>query len=304
MSFIPRSVVLSLLASAALAACATPGIRESNANRLALPVFMIPRTITADDFQIKVYERAHAKNDTAIVYIEGSGDVMVDKNRFASNPTPTRPVGLQLASYDSHKNVIWLARPCQYGTTVAGAKECPVDYLTTRMFAPEVLAAYNAALDEIKARYQLTGFHLVGFGSGGGLATLLAAARPDVQTLRTAAGLLDTATYAKAHNLTGYEQSLNPINSVPQLVDMPQRHYIAQFDEVVPNAVYHSYAQAFGDDRCLGYTFIQNVDHNYDWAENWPAFAREDVTCSRDNPTEIERAARKRVYEPDITAKK
>lgn len=296
--------LLSALALMTLTACATPGIRENNANRLAMPVFMIPRTITADNFEIKAYERAHAKNAPAVIYLEGVGDATATRLPFKGDGTPSRPVALQLASRDSGQNVIWLAAQCQYGTTVAGAKECPVDYLGAKMFAPEVLAAYNAALDEIRARYQLTDLHLVGFGSGGGMAALLAAARPDVKSLRTAAGILDTATYATAHQLMGYEQSLNPINSVPQLLNMPQHHYLAQLDQVVPGAVYHSYAQAFGDDRCLSYTFIQNVDHQYDWAENWPAFARESVTCAGPNPSDVERAARMRVYEPEIGPKK
>lgn len=301
--FFSKGVVVGFLMIAVLsaAACSTPGIRANNANRLAFPVFMIPRNLSAEGMTIKAFERVHKKGDVATIYIEGSGDVMVDRVRVSNDPTPKRPVGLELASNDTAQNVIWMARPCQYGL---GGKDCATDYLTTRMFAPEILSAYNAMLDEIKSRYQLTGFHLVGFGSGGGLAALMTAARHDVKSLRTVAGLLDTATYAKVHGLAGYELSLNPINVVPDLVNIPQHHYIAQYDQVIPNAVYHSYAQAFADDRCLGYTFVQDVDHTYDWAENWPAFSRDVVTCVGPNPDDVERASRARVYAPQIGPKK
>jgi hypothetical protein len=70
---------------------------------------------------------------------------------------------------------------------------------------------------------------------------------------------VDTTVYTKNVGLEGYEASLNPVNSVPKLITMPQHHYLAQMDDVVPNLVYHSYAQAFGDNRCLQHTVAQNV---------------------------------------------
>lgn len=301
-----RTLTSALLAALTLSACTgiSPGLRENNANRLAFPVFMIPRDVPAGPFTLKGYERAHERGGMADLYIEGSDNVMVDGTRFEVDPTPKAPIGLQLAAMDPAKNVIYLARPCQYRLGMKGAEECPVKYLTTDMFSPDVISAYNAALDEIKARYKLTGFNIVGFGSGGGLATILAGQRADIKTLRTVAGLLDTQTYSLAHNLTGYDQSFNPIDSVPNLINKPQHHYIAQFDQVIPNAVYHSYAQAFANDRCIGYTFIQNVDHNYDWSENWAAFVKDPVTCIGPNPDDAEREARKRVYAPQIGPKK
>ena len=301
-----RALTPALIALLSVSACTTisPGVRENNANRLAFPVFMIPRDVAAGPFTLKAFERVHNKGAVADLYIEGSGNVMVDDTNFEADPTPKRPVGMQLAAMDPNANVIYLARPCQYRKQMAGAKECPTKYLTTDMFAPDVIDAYDKAIDEIKARYEIDAFNIVGFGSGGGLAAILAGKRDDIKTLRTVAGLLDTQTYATAHQLTGYEGSFNPIDSVPALMNKPQHHYIAQFDAVIPNTIYHSYAQAFGDDRCLGYTFIQDVDHTYDWAENWAAFVKEPVTCNGPDPLEGERDARKRTYAPMIGPKK
>lgn len=299
-------VLLATVAAVTLAGCSgfSPGVRESNTNHLALPVFMIPRDVAAGPFTLKGYERVHQKGEVADLYIEGSDFVTVDGTISELNPTPKRPVGLELAAMDPNANVIWLARPCQYRKSMVGEASCPTKYLTTHMFAPEVLTAYNTALSDIKARYQLTGFNLVGFGSGGGLAAILAGQRDDVKTLRTVAGLLDTQTYAATHGLPGFEASFNPIDSVPNLVNKPQHHYIAQFDGVVPNTVYHSFAQAFGDDRCLGYTFIQDVDHTYAWQDNWAALVKEPLTCLGPNPTEAERTQRQRTVAPQIGPKK
>jgi hypothetical protein len=41
----------ALVALLALTACSTPGVRQNNANRLAMPVFMIPRVATIDGYQ-------------------------------------------------------------------------------------------------------------------------------------------------------------------------------------------------------------------------------------------------------------
>jgi hypothetical protein len=273
-------IFLSVLAvTVFLAACSTPGVRQNNANRLAYPVFMIPRTLTVDGYQLKLFERVHDKGTTATVYIEGSGEVWHRGFNPMSDPTPKNPVALALASQDSGKNVLYIGRTCQYGMKKMGADECPQSTLRNRMFNDDMVALYGHVLDEMKQRYHLTGFHLVGFESGGGLATILAANRSDVLSLRTVAGVLDTDMFAKARDIQWVEASLNPVSVVPQLISMPQHHYIAQLDDVVPNDVYHSFAQAFGDDRCLSYTLVQNTDHTYDWSENWTAFAREPVTC-------------------------
>lgn len=298
-----------LLSTVAVTACSSvsPGMRETNANRLAFPVFMIPRDVVAEPFKLKTYERVYKKGGIASIYLEGSGNPYVTPEQEDVDVTPKNPVGLQMASYDPSPNVIWMARPCQYRMNLVGAKKddaCPTKYLTDAMFAPEVIAAYSAALDDLKARYKFTGFNLVGYDSGGGLAALLTSARNDVLTLRTAAGLLDTQTYARAHELPAMTASMNPIDATPQLAKIPQHHYIAQFDQVVPNAIYHSYAQAINDGRCIGYTFIQNVDHNYDWSENWAAFVKEPVTCMGPNPDDAERESRKKQYAPQIGPKK
>jgi hypothetical protein len=275
-----RQLIIVFLGIMTLAACATPGVRLNNAQRLAGPVFMLPRTATIDNFQIKLYERMHTRGGaTARVYIEDSGEVLDRGFNPTKDPTPLNPIGLVLASHDPSPDVIYMARPCQFGSKKPGADECPLDVLKGRVFAPEMIALTNGVLDDIKKRYRVQNFELIGFGTGGGLATILAGERDDVVSLRTVAGVLDTITYAKAHELSGYEASLNPINSVPKLITMPQHHYLAQLDDRVPNLVYHSFAQAFGDNRCLDHTLVQNVDHRYDWGSVWTGLVRAPVTC-------------------------
>jgi hypothetical protein len=274
-----RASYVFILLSILLTACSTPGVRQNNANRLAYPVFMIPRMLTIDGYQLKLYERVHDKGAIATVYIEGSGEVWYDGFNPMHDPTPENPVALALAAQDTGKNVIYIGRTCQYGMKKVGVDDCPQSTLRNKMFAPDMVALYGHVLDEVQKRYRVQKFHVVGFESGGGLATILAANRSDVLSLRTVAGVLDTDMFAKSQNIQWIEASQNPVSVVPQLISMPQHHYIAQLDDLVPNDVYHSFAQAFGDNRCLAYTLVQNTDHTYDWSENWTAFAREPVTC-------------------------
>lgn len=53
-----------------------------------------------------------------------------------------------------------------------------------------VFTAYNEALDEIKKRYDITEFNLIGHDGGANIAAVLASTRKDVVSLRTVAGNL------------------------------------------------------------------------------------------------------------------
>ncbi len=283
------AILAALTTTAGLSACTTPGMRTTNANRLGLPTFMIPRTFTVDGYQLKSYERTHDIGGVATIYIEGSGAVWNRGWNPLKDPTPENPVGMVLASNDPSKNVIYLGRTCQYGMKKIGSDTCPQDTLTTKMYASDMIALYTHTLDALKSRYRFTNFHLVGYESGGGLAAILASERTDVLTLRTVAGILDTETFARAKGLSGYDASLNPVTRVPDLINIPQHHYLAQFDDLVPNEIYHGFAQAFGNSKCLTYTLVPEVDHTYDWSGTWAAAAKQAVTCMDKplNPTPI-----------------
>lgn len=263
------------------AGCAGTGVpmRHEVAQRLAAPSWMVEREIAAGPFSLTAYERMHTRHAPADVYIEGDGIAWMSKNRPSLNPTPQNPVALHLATRDKADNVAWLARPCQYTGLLEKDKPCDSAYWTDKRYALEVVAAYNEALDDIKARYDIENFNLIGFSGGGTIAALLAAQRPDVVSLRTVAGNLDHRAHSAFHNVSVLENSLNPPMFADKLANVPQVHFIGGQDEVVPPAVLHSYLQALGPSSCVEYQFIQEAAHEEGWVDKWPELLKTMPTC-------------------------
>lgn len=275
---------LSLLAiSTSLTACVQdlPPFEREAAQRIAMPVFLLPRTINAAPFQLKAYERVHEKDSIANIYIEGDGFPFAANKLPLLGTTPSDPVGLRLATQDASANVIYLARPCQYEMALSSGSECPDSFKNEKRFAPEIIQAYNNALDNIKATNEITEFNIIGFGGGGAIATILAAGRDDIKTLRTVAAPLDHIAATKLHdketNLTG---SLNPVDFTEQLKDVPQHHFIGKIDYMIPPVVYNSYAQSMTDGKCLNVTLVENADNMHGWVEQWKALLALPVECT------------------------
>ncbi|MCF8495252.1 MAG: alpha/beta hydrolase [Alphaproteobacteria bacterium] len=275
-------LLLPLLSFFLTAACGTEGgppMREDVAKRLASPAWMVERQIEADLFSLTAYERIHQGFAPADIYIEGDGLAWLSKTRKSLDPTPKNPVALHLATRDKAENVIYLARPCQYTKLNDPTTPCDDSYWTGKRFAPEVLAAYNKALDDIRDRYDIRGFNLIGFSGGGTVAALLAAERNDVLTLRTVAGNLDHHAHSAYHGVSVMNESLNPPDYAERLRAIPQIHFIGGQDKIVPPVILHSYLQALGPTSCAQYEMIQEAAHEEGWVEKWPELLTHAPLC-------------------------
>jgi hypothetical protein len=271
---------LLLLAGTQLGGCDKPTLSEEVADRIASPAWMVERAIPAGPFALDAFERMHTRHATADVYIEGDGKAWVSRKQISLDPTPVNPMALHLASKDGAENVAWLARPCQFTKLLDTNKPCDPVYWTSRRFSEEVLDAYNAALDEIKQRYDIESFNLIGFSGGGAVAAILAAQRDDVLTLRTVAGNLDHKAHSTIQNVSFLQGSLNPPDFAGRLRNIPQIHFIGGQDTVVPPAVLQSYLQAIGPSNCVQYKFVQEADHEVGWVDKWPELLAIQPVCT------------------------
>jgi hypothetical protein len=279
-----RSFCLLACSAALLSGCYSdlPLIREEVAKRTAAPVFMIPRDIPTESFILQSYERVHQKGQPATLYIEGDGTYTVAVPAINGSPTPTDPVALRLAAQDSGPNVLWLARPCQYNKGWKESKtSCPLEYSTSKRFAPEVIETYNQALDNIKTYYNIPSFDLVGYDGGAAIAVILASQRADILSLRTVAGNLDPNTIANLNGTAYQNGSLNPLDFAAGIANLPQRHYIGKNDTVTPPAVYNSFAQAVQNGACLNSTLVDNADHQKGWVEQWKVLKTIPIDCAQ-----------------------
>lgn len=274
-----KSSFLLLLAASSLSACARPHLGKEVADRLASPAWMIDRTIPAGPFAMTAYERMHERHAPADIYIEGDGKAWVSKDQVSLNPTPFNPVALHLATKDKADNVAYIARPCQFSGLQDKSKPCDSAYWTGKRFAPEIISAYNDALNEIKARYDIEGFNLIGFSGGGAIAAILAGQRDDVISLRTVAGNLDHVTHSAYHNVSPLQGSLNPPDYAARLRAVPQVHFIGGQDKIVPPVVLQTYLQALGETNCAQHQMIQEAAHEKGWVEKWPELLKVAPGC-------------------------
>lgn len=284
-----KTLPLSLVSLALLTGCGWgTDLNQQTANHIARPAFMVERNIPAGQFNIPAWERMHDRYDVATVYIEGDADMdpehlnskIKTNGFFGADASPDNPVGLHLASRDLSRNLGYLARPCQY-MKYAEKKGCDPKYWNEDRFAPEVIEAYNAALNDMAARWDITKFHLVGFGGGANIAAVLAGTRDDVLTLRTVAGDLNPRFVDNVKNITPV--SSNAVLAVDYgatLSKVPQHHFIGAADDIVTPGTYHSYRQAIGLTDCMHYSLIQDADHTRGWVNIWPELLKAEPQCA------------------------
>lgn len=281
--FSSRTTFLSALVLAALAQSGCViwdnEFRETTAERFARPAFMVERRIeTTGPMDFQLWERMHERYAPANVYIEGDGMPTYLSRMISENPTPESPMGLALASRDNADNLLYIGRPCQFRES-QNEEACSKVYWSNRRFSPEVLASYNEILDEVKKRWDITEFNIIGYDGGANIAAALAATRTDIVSLRTVAGNLNPPmAYAKTEQKLDAD-SILANNIAPDLADMPQHHFIGAGDEHIPPAIYHSFVQAMGSSGCVHYTLIPDADHEKGFVERWPELLKSTIAC-------------------------
>lgn len=283
-----KTVKLACMMTALVAVIGTAGCarsipdlwKEEAANRIAVPANLHKRQVSADPFSITVFERVYAEGQQATIYIEGDGKSWMGGAKAPENPTPDYPVALHLASRDLGDNVIYVSRPCQFSGMVAAKTPCAPEYWAERRFSLEAMQSMNTVLDKLKSRYDLRGFHLVGYSGGAAVATMLAAKRDDVLSLRTVAGNLDHVLLNTYHNLPQMPGSLNPRDFARDVAHIPQHHFLGAWDETVPPGVYESFRSAMGRSSCARMSMVDEVNHEDGWANRWQSLLAMPVDCS------------------------
>ncbi|MDP3482188.1 MAG: alpha/beta hydrolase [Sulfuricella sp.] len=254
-----------------LAGCAdlSPQSRWQHADQLADKAGWQKLRIPTDKFILSAYvPKNSAQADTLTVYIEGDGLAWLTRSQASNDPTPRNPIALELALRHPQGMAVYLARPCQY-VEASDAINCRQTYWTGGRFAPEVVETSNQAISALKQRVGADKLVLIGYSGGGAIAALVAARRNDVVRLITVAGNLDHRAWARMHHVPALEDSLNPVDEWQSLIDVPQRHFVGERDEIVSLDVADSYASRFPSDRRPEVITIPDFDHVCCWVENW-----------------------------------
>lgn len=264
-----------------LSGCSMSAPEARTERVMALAQRWQPLLLPGDVFDVQAFVPSAARmgdvSGHLTVYIEGDGQAFIDHRTPAFTPTPSNPVALRLAMADPRiaGAVAYLGRPCQY-TRGASFKNCATPYWGRHRFAPEIIEAMAAALDQLKQRTGATSITLVGYSGGAAVAVLLASQRHDVRQLVTIAGNLDTIAWVDALGLSPLSGSLNPADVASRLSALPQWHWIGGQDDIVPGVVLASYLRSAGvsssGNERIRVTAVEAFDHHCCWAEVWPEF--------------------------------
>jgi len=249
-----------------------PAERIGYADRQAHAHDWRPMTLEAGRFPLRAYGPApFGTREILTVYLEGDGLAWVTRSRPSTDPTPVKPVGLQLALADPGAGAVYLARPCQY----IMVSSCRPAYWLGKRFSPEIVEATAEALDALKTRYRAQAVLLVGYSGGGAVATLLAAERDDVVALVTVAGNLDHELWTRHHRISPLSGSLNPADRAPVLAALPQWHFTGAQDDIIPPEVVRAYIERLPRDASATHTVEPAFDHRCCWVEAWPGLISE-----------------------------
>lgn len=244
--------------------------RRANANALATAQHWQAARLTSDHFVLISYMPiALVKSEQLTVYIEGDGFAWLTRSQASDDPTPIKPVGLQLALRHNNGAVAYLARPCQY-VNDKDAQGCTTSDWTNRRFSPEVIEATDQAVSQLKNTFGAKKLVLVGYSGGGAVAALVAAKRSDVTQLITVAGNLDHKTWTSLHKVPPLAGSLNPADAWQSLQKIPQLHFVGADDHNISAEVTQSYIARFPPENRPTMRVISGFDHACCWVEQWP----------------------------------
>ena len=264
------NLVFFVTVAVCLTACSTfyPNKRIELAEKIAYQSNLESFVIETPIFDLLGYYKVANSSSEASIYIEGDGLSWIDKWTVSNNPTPLNPLALKLASLDSSTKVIYLARPCQY-LDLNYEKNCLPKYWTSHQFSKEILDLYHEALDQIKLRFQVNDFHLVGFSGGAAIAVMLTADREDIRSLRTIAGNLDHISlniFKKVNPLSG---SLDTMDYANRTKNIPQVHYFGGKDKIIPSWIAKNYLKTINSNSCTSIIEVTEASHLDGWEEYW-----------------------------------
>lgn len=234
-----------------------------------------------DTFTITAYQQLPTyPTQTLHVYIEGDGNSWKTKYQLSDNPTPKQPLALLLAARDPHSHVVYLGRPCQY-TPLSLDTFCDPKYWSSHRYAPEVIAAFDQVLNQLKEKNKNSHFVLIGFSGGASIAALIAAERNDVSGLITVAGDLNHVALNEYHHTTPLKGSLNPTKVAAKLKNIPQHHFTGGRDKIVPPWLAEEFAKAVDNPGCVKVTNLKNVSHHKGWESRWVELVKLPLECDQ-----------------------
>ena len=221
---------------------------------IKVPETFVHKEILTSEFTIASWQKITNPQSPYKIYIEGDGYAFNTHGKISSDPTPKGTLMRELAFGDTHENVIYLARPCQY----VKDRKCEKKYWSTARFSQEVLDSEYQAVKSIVLNNPVT---LIGFSGGAQIAGLLAVDTDlNIKKVITIAGNLDHLSWTTYHHLPPISESLNLADKKSKFSKIPQHHYIGKKDNVIPPLLTQT---SVANQNLI--TIVPQADHGHGW---------------------------------------
>jgi pimeloyl-ACP methyl ester carboxylesterase len=233
-----RQRMLAAIAASALAvSCASPSLRVADFSaQHHFESLLFPG---GGYTHVAYLKRGSNANKTLHIYLEHDGPAWIDTNNVATDPTPHHALMLDAMAQDSAPS-LYLGRPCYFGRQ--NDPGCGPVLWTHQRYSELVVNAMATALRGFLASYDHKHLVFLGYSGGGTLAMLLAERFSRTQAVVTVAGNLDIVAWAKRHDYSPLEGSLNPADRQPLPQVIKQMHYVGGRDTNVPPLIIKSVA--------------------------------------------------------------
>ena len=219
-----------------------------------MPATFCHQTVQTQGFEISLWQKSSDEKAPYYVFIEGDGHAFNAHGQPTSDPTPQSSFMRRLAAKDTHSNVIYLARPCQF----TKGSRCNKKYWTTARFSPEVIEAEYDALKQIIHHAPVV---LIGYSGGAQVAGLLALQKDlNVKKIITIAGNLDHKAWTDYHKLPPLSQSLNLADNKEKFAKFEQLHFVGAKDKVIPPFLTEQFT---ADPKSV--QILPDASHNKGW---------------------------------------
>ncbi len=257
------SLIFCIAASMLLAACSTPSQRfDATAQELGFQKILVK----GKGFpHVGFVNGKMGTTPTLHVYLGGDGTPWIGGFIVASDPTPRRPVVLELMAKDDSPS-LFLGRPCYHG--YASRQPCTPELWTAARYSTEVIDSMAQALRNIMHEYGCSELHLIGFSGGGSLAMFLAERLSETRTVVTIAGNLDIETWVALHGYDPLVESMNPKTMPPLSASVRQYHLAGGRDKNIPPAMIREALHNQSDSQFI---LIDDFTHGCCWDDIWEA---------------------------------
>jgi pimeloyl-ACP methyl ester carboxylesterase len=242
-----------------MAGCATPAERGHAA---ATARNLHASEIVGGGFTMRVFANGAAETGRLRIYFDGDGTPWLRGRQIATDPTPRRPLVLDLLRADPAAALL-VARPCYYGGGPIAA--CSSELWTAARYGETVVDAMTQAVAALLPD-PATRVTLIGYSGGGVIALLVAERIAQVDRVITVAANLDHGAWTRWHGYAPLTSSLNPTDIAVHR-DFDQVHLMGGADRNVPPQLLARFRAGFPQAR-----FVQfdEFDHVCCWTDVWP----------------------------------